>query len=83
MEEEPKALIMDNLGAHLSQSVMERCHDYNIRYWYGMVPTGTYWFCTVPTLPTYLPVRSVTGTGTCLRYPGTICRILKQLVKCS
>jgi hypothetical protein len=54
MKEEPKALIMDNLGAHLSQSVMERCRDYNIRYWYGMVPTGTYWLCTVPTLPTYL-----------------------------
>jgi hypothetical protein len=31
-KEETKVLIADNLGAHISQSVMEKCREYNIRY---------------------------------------------------
>ncbi len=31
LKEETKVLIADNLGAHISQAVMEKCTEHNIR----------------------------------------------------
>ena len=39
--EDVKVLIGDNLGAHLSASVLEQCERHNIRYSIVWVPVGT------------------------------------------